>query len=103
VTLWRIALDFAVVFLLVLLLCGCAPLPVIPPEVRTTTVLVPTPIAAPCFTEAERPVLAPDTVVDPATATTEQLAAAELANAEALRDYSRAVDALFIKCQKGTP
>jgi len=85
------------------ILSACAPLPTVPPEVRTTTVQVPVPVPVPCFTDAERPVLAPEIVADPETATTEQLAAAELGNAEALRDYTNKVDALFIQCSsKGT-
>lgn len=102
---WIRVLSFAACFLFLLfVLAACAPIETKPPEQRTQVVKAETPIAAPCFTEAERPVLAPPTPVDPETATTEQLAAAELADAEALRDYSRAVDALFIRClQKGTP
>ena len=99
-----ILLDFAVLFLLALLLTACAPLPTVPPEVRTQTVQVQVPISVPCFTDDQRPIAPKPTPIDPETATTEQLAAAELADAEAWRDYTRAVDALFIQCSsKGTP
>lgn len=99
-----ILLDFAVLFLLALLLMACAPLPVAQPEVRTTTVQVQVPVPVPCFTDDQRPIPPKPTPIDPETATTEQLAAAELADAEAWRDYTRAVDALFVQCSsKGTP
>lgn len=87
--------------LCIMTLAACAPLPVAPPVDRTHTEVFQAPVAAPCFTEAERPVLRPPTVVDPKTASTEQLAAAELADAEALRDFARDVDALFLRCLKG--
>lgn len=85
-------------------LAACAPLQTLPPEQRTTVVTADRPIAVPCFTEDQRPVLPAATPIDPETASTEQLAAAELADAVALQDYARAVDALFTVCQqKGTP
>ncbi|MGH7605392.1 MAG: hypothetical protein ACRENK_15530 [Gemmatimonadaceae bacterium] len=97
--------DFAIIFALTLVMLGCTTLDgPIAPEVRTTTVQVKVPVAVPCFTEAERPVLPPSTPIDPETASTEQLAAAELADAVALADYAAAVDKLFTACtQKGNP
>lgn len=89
---------------LALTIGGCATDGVIPPEVRTTTVQVQVPVAVPCFTEDQRPVLPPPTPIDPETATTEQLAAAELADATAMADYAAQVDRLFLQCSsKGTP
>lgn len=97
--------DFAVVFVLTMLLMGlaimlsgCAPISTIPPEIRTTTNTVQVPVPVPCFTDDQRPIAPVATPIDPETATTEQLAAAELADAEAWRDYTRAVDALFLQC-----
>ena len=85
------------------IIAACAPLPTVPPEVRTTTVQVQVPVPVPCFTDDQRPIQPKATPIDPETATTEQLAAAELADAEAWRDYTRAVDALFVQCSsKGT-
>jgi len=99
---WIRALSIALCFLFLLwVVAGCAPLQTAPPIERTKTEVFQAPVAAPCFTEAERPVLRPPTVVDLKTASTEQLAAAELADAEALRDFARDVDALFLKCLKG--
>jgi len=101
---WRLIADFVAVFVLVLLLCGCATDSQIQPEVRTTTVIQKVPVPVPCFTDDQRPTVPTPTPINPETATTEQLAAAELADAEAWRDYTRAVDALFIQCSsKGTP
>lgn len=87
---------------LVLGIAGCAPIEQRPPEIRTTTVVAQTPIEKPCFQESDRPVLV-ITKVDPETATTEQLAAAELANATALADYAAAVDRLFTQCKGSNP
>jgi hypothetical protein len=84
-------------------LAGCAAMPAAPPEVRTTTVQVQVPVPVPCFTEDQRPILPTPTPIDPVTATTEQLAAAELADAVAMQQYTDAVDRLFILCTKGTP
>lgn len=95
-----ILLDFAVLFLLALLLTACAPLPTVQPEVRTTTVQVPVPVAVPCFTDDQRPIAPKPTPIDPETATTEQLAAAELADAEAWRIYTSDVDRLFEVCSR---
>lgn len=84
------------------LLAACAPIEQRPPEVRTQVVEVPVPVPVPCFTEADRPILAPLTVVDIENATVDQLAkalAADDAN-EAL--YVKAVDALFLQCMKST-
>lgn len=90
--------------LTVFIIAACAPLQTLPPEVRTTTVQVQVPVPVPCFTEDQRPVLPTATPIDPETATTEQLAAAELADAIALADYAAQVDRLFIACSsKGTP
>ena len=65
--------------LLALVLGGCATLGDQTPEVRTNTVTVNVPVPVPCFTEAERPKFPTPTPVNVDTATTEQLAAAELA------------------------
>lgn len=89
---------------LVLALAGCATAPPPrPPEVRipTQTVYVPTPV--PCFTEDQRPRLPMPTPINPETATTEQLAAAELADSLALLDYSERVDKLFLLCIGAVP
>jgi hypothetical protein len=83
---------------LAFIIAACAPLQTLPPEVRTTTVQVQVPVPVPCFTDDQRPIAPKSTPIDPETATTEQLAAAELADAEAWRDYTRAVDALFVQC-----
>jgi hypothetical protein len=99
-----VLLSFALLFVIGLLLTGCAAQSTIPPEVRTTTVQVQVPVPVPCFTDDQRPIEPKPTPIDPETATTEQLAAAELADAEAWRDYTRSVDALFMQCSsKGTP
>ena len=79
---------------------ACAPIEQRPPEQRTTVVQVPTPIPVPCFTEAERPVMAPPTQIDMATATVDQMAAAMAADDIAERLFTEAVDALFLKCLK---
>ena len=95
----------AAIMAIVFALSGCATLgdQVGPPEVRTVTVQVPTPIAVPCFSDADRPVMPKPITVNVDTATTEQLAAAELADALAMDDYVRQVDALFVICSsKGT-
>jgi hypothetical protein len=85
-----------------LLLASCAVQPVEqrPPEVRTQTVEVKVPVPVPCFTEAERPVMAPPTPIDLATATVDQMAAAIAADDLADQVYTRAVDALFILCMR---
>jgi hypothetical protein len=93
-----VAVTFAFLFLVGLLLSGCAAQSTIPPEIRTTTNTVQVPVPVPCFTDDQRPIAPVATPIDPETATTEQLAAAELADAEAWRDYTRAVDALFLQC-----
>lgn len=99
--------DFAIIFGLALLVVGCATVPTtppLPPEVRTQTVQVQVPVPVPCFTDADRPTPPKSTPIDPETATTEQLAAAELADALAWRAFADAVDALFLQCStKGTP
>lgn len=81
--------------------CATAPPPP-PPEIRTTLVPAPYPVPVPCFTEDERPVLAPRIDLDPddMTITPEQLIAAKLANALALSDYATKIDALFMRCTK---
>lgn len=89
---------------LAVLATACAPLepqPVPrPPEVRTVTVEVKVPIAVPCFTEAERPVLAPPTPINIDTATVDQMAAAIAADDLADALFARAVDALFVLCMR---
>lgn len=79
---------------------GCAVVPQKPlePEVRIQLVPAPYPQPVPCFTEDQRPILAPETPVDPETATFEQLLAARLADALALLDYRDAIDRLFLQC-----
>jgi hypothetical protein len=89
--------------LLALVLGGCATLGDQTPEVRTNTVTVNVPVPVPCFTEAERPKFPTPTPVNVDTATTEQLAAAELADAMAMDDYTRQVDALFLQCSSKGP
>jgi hypothetical protein len=98
------SLRGAAVAIACLALVACAEVPTPPPEIRTQTVTVQVPVPVPCFTEADRPKLPEPTRIDPETATTEQLAAAELADAIALQRYTDAVDRLFIACQqsKGT-
>jgi len=83
---------------------ACAPIPERPPpEVRIEyrTVYVERPV--PCFTEAERPRLAPPTTVDIDRATVDQLAAALSADMENERLFTAAVDSLFMKCQGVKP
>lgn len=77
---------------------GCASAPERPPEVRIPTNIVYVPQTIPCFTEDQRPRLPTPIVINPETATTEQLAAAELADSLALLDYSERVDRLFLQC-----
>jgi hypothetical protein len=94
--------------LFALALAACAPLPTQQPQeppapvVHTVVqpVYIPTPVA--CFTEAERPVFPAPTPIDLATATVEQKAAAEDADARALAFFGRAVDALFVKCMEAS-
>lgn len=86
------------VMLAALVLAACGTVEQRPPEVRTNTITVEIPIAVPCFTENQKPVLVADIIVDPETATTEQLIAAKLANALALEAYTEAVDRLFLQC-----
>lgn len=99
------------VALLALLLAGCAEFPthepIAPPRpiIHTITNRVEVPKPVPCFTEAEQPRPPAPTAIDLATATTDQKAAALAADAEALANYARLVDALLLKClaivQKG--
>ncbi|MEO8754846.1 MAG: hypothetical protein ABI624_19445 [Casimicrobiaceae bacterium] len=88
---------------IVTLLAACAPLEMRPPEIRTQTVEVKVPVPVPCFTEAERPVLPTPTPINLDTATVDQMAAAMAADDLADANFARAVDALFLKCQKGSP
>lgn len=93
--------------LLIVLLAGCAidaPKPE-EPLIRSTVHQSEAPVVAPCFTEAERPVQPLPTLASEAeiaAATPEQLAAAERADALAMDVFANTVDALFLKCQKGT-
>ena len=83
--------------MLCVLLTACAFQPDRPPEQRTTTVQVKVPVVVPCFTEDERPILAPSTpVADGATA--DQMASALRADIENEKLFTAAVDALFIRC-----
>jgi len=85
-----------------LLVAACAPIETRqPPEVRTQVVEVKVNVPVPCFTEEQRPRLAPPTVVDLSTATVDQLAAAMAADDLAETLYARAVDALFLQCMNG--
>lgn len=79
---------------------ACAPIEQRPPENRTTTVEVKVPVPVPCFTEAERPVLAKPTPIDIDRATVDQLAAAIAADDLADQNFAREVDALFVKCMQ---
>lgn len=97
------ALYWTAVFAVALVVAftpACAPIPQRPPEVRLNTVEVPVPIAVPCFTEAERPVLAPATPIDIDNATVDQMVAAITADQINETLYRNAVDALFLKCLK---
>jgi hypothetical protein len=107
-TLVRLISVFAptppLICIIALALAACAPIEQRPPpepRIEYRTVEVDRPV--PCFTEAERPVLPPPTVVDIDNATTDQLAAALAADLENERLFSAAVDALFIRCTKGAP
>ncbi len=87
------------VTIVVLMLGGCTSEPVKPIiEKETTTVPVPTPV--PCFEADVIPVLPEPTKVDTAHATTDQLAAAAAADAEAYQKYAKAVDKMWAKCLK---
>lgn len=87
--------------IVILALAACATVdPPRPPEIRTTTVEVRVPIAIPCFSEAERPVLAPPTPIDIDHATVDQMAAAIAADDLADQLFARAVDALFATCMR---
>lgn len=82
-------------------LAACAPIePQRPPEVRTQVVTVNVPIAVPCFTEAERPRLPDPSPINLDTATVDQMAAAIAADDLADQLFARAVDQLFILCQR---
>lgn len=92
---------FVIVVFVVFVLLGCAPIePARPPEIRTTTVEVRVPVPVPCFTEAERPQLAPPTPINIETATVDQMAAAIAADDIADALFARAVDALFVLCMR---
>jgi hypothetical protein len=99
VTLCVIAL-WAIIVTSVALSIGCAATET-RTETRTTTntVSVPSPVA--CFNAADLPALPPKTVVNADRATTDQLAAAAAADAEAYELYARAVDRLWAQCAKG--
>lgn len=86
---------------IIALLAACAPIePQRPPEVRMQTVEVKVPVPVPCFTEAERPVLAPPTPIDIEHATVDQMAAAMAADDLNQQIFTRAVDAIFLQCLK---
>lgn len=81
------------------LLAACSALPQQPaPEPKVIYRDVPVDRPVPCFTEDERPVLAPLTPIDLDNATTDQMAAALAADLENERLFTAAVDALFIRC-----
>lgn len=83
----------------IIALAGCAAQITKPPDPpQVVTVNVPVPVL--CFDPVDRPKLPDPTLVNPETATTEQLAAAELADAIKLRDYAAVVDRLFEQCSK---
>lgn len=91
----------ALILLAAILQTACAPLePQRPPEVRAVTTEADKPIAAPCFTEAERPVLKPATPIDIDHATADQIGYALKADALNELNYTKEVDALFLKCLK---
>lgn len=99
---WKLWQTFAIT----IPLAACAPLeqrppPVPLPQIVYREVSVPTPV--PCFTEAERPILAKPTPIDLVNATVDQMAAALAADFAEEERYSRAVDALFTKCRGVTP
>lgn len=68
-------------------------------HVVTSTVSVP--VSTPCIAPADLPPYPERTVVDPKTATTDQLAAAAANDAEVFLAYSKAVKALLAQCTKG--
>lgn len=90
------------VSIIALLVAACAPIEQRPPEQRTQVVEVKVPVPVPCFTEADRPVLAPLTLIDIDHATTDQLAAALAADDANEALYVKAVDSLFLLCMKKT-
>lgn len=83
-----------------ILLAGCGTVEQRPPEQRTQVIEVKVPVPIPCIEPKDRPVLPTPTAIDPETASTEQLAAAELADAIALTNYAATVDRLFEVCMK---
>ena len=90
--------------LFALLFFGCAPLEPQRPPPLPPAQYIPYPVEkpVPCFTEAERPVLPPLTTINLDVATTDQKIAALAADFLNEETFSRAVDALFIRCTKGT-
>ena len=98
--LWVFMFMFASVAVLAIL-TGCASIPVPKPEVRTetNTVLVPTPV--PCIDSRSIPKRPATVKVDPATATTEQLAAALVLDAYHYDLYFLVTDQLLAECAKG--
>lgn len=99
---WRVLANVCAPLIVIIgLLTACAPLePQRPPEVRAVTTEADKPIAAPCFTEAERPVLKPATPIDIDHATADQIGYALKADALNELNYTKEVDALFLKCLK---
>lgn len=95
----RLLAVLIVVTVLALLISACAA-----PETRvetrtsTNTVSVPAPVA--CFDPADLPRLPSKTVVDPAKATTDQLAAAAAADRENFMLYAQTVSELWAQCAK---
>lgn len=77
---------------------GCMPLPRHPQDIQTRTITINTPVPVPCFTEDQRPIPPTPTAIELSTATIEQLAAAELADAIAMQEYAKQLDALFTQC-----
>lgn len=92
---------YFMIAILTLALAACATVePPRPPEVRTTIVEMKIIVPVPCFSEAERPVPPTFTPIDIDHATVDQMAAALAADDIADQLFARAVDALFILCQR---
>ena len=85
---------------LMALLSGCASAP--PLETGPQTVRVEVPVARPCIAAADVPVPPRVVLVDPDTASREQLAAALGANVYALLAYARRADAALKACTEPT-
>ena len=86
------------------LLAGCASLaPEVQVETHTVTNVVRVPVPVLCFNPEDLPALPARTPVDVEHATTDQLAAAAAADAEAFEMYARQVARLWAQCLKSVP